>query len=158
MATYNVEWIDDIGKSTLYWFPLAQSLSTWADNKQLAVERSLPDQGIYDVILDSANGTEYALFDSATQPASWNLSVTTISTTQMESTTPTTTTPESGTVLAFSQAYGPKRVKTPNMEVEQFDPILISKALEREDVLNPSFADFGITIVSPNISKYRRRP
>ena len=66
-----------------------------------------------------------------------------------------------GTALAspstpreMSQAYGPKRVKTPNMEVEQFDPMTIIRAQERENAVAPPFP-WGMTIASPNRCKYK---
>jgi hypothetical protein len=54
----------------------------------------------------------------------------------------------------LSQAYGPKRVKTPNMEVEQFDPLTMLRAQERENAVAPSFP-WHMTIASPNRCKYR---
>lgn len=53
-----------------------------------------------------------------------------------------------------SRAYGPKRVKTPNLEVEQFDPLTIQRASDREGSVHPTFGSFGWTVVSPNRTKY----
>lgn len=66
------------------------------------------------------------------------------------------TTPEED-LAAASQTYGPKRVKTPNMEVEQFDPLTVQKAQERANAQVPLFGGFGITIASPNCTKYRKK-
>lgn len=67
----------------------------------------------------------------------------------------TPSTPE-GVLAASSQTYGPKRVKTPNIEVEQFDPLTIQRAEERANSTLPTFGDFGYAIASPNIPKYRQ--
>lgn len=69
-------------------------------------------------------------------------------------TTTTTSSPETGLAEA-SQEYGPKRVKTPNMEVEQFDPLTIQRATERANSEIPIFSNFGMTTVTPNKPKYR---
>lgn len=58
-------------------------------------------------------------------------------------------------LAAASKAYGPKRVKTPNLEVEQFDPLMIQKARDREGSVYPGMGSFGWTVVSPNRTKYR---
>ncbi len=55
-----------------------------------------------------------------------------------------------------SQSYGPKRVKTPNMEVEQFDPLTIQRAEDRANSVYPTLCNMGMTIVSPNSCVYRR--
>ena len=64
-------------------------------------------------------------------------------------------TPEEDLTTA-SQTYGPKRVKTPNMEIEQFDPETIQKAQERANSVMPTFCGFGMTIASPNNTKYKK--
>lgn len=56
----------------------------------------------------------------------------------------------------YGAEYGPKRVKTPNMEVEQFDPLTILKAQERQAAEVPVFP-WHTTIASPNKDKYRCR-
>lgn len=55
---------------------------------------------------------------------------------------------------AISRDYGPKRVKTPNMEVEQFDPLTIHRLQERQNTVLPSFGTLGITIAKPSICGY----
>ena len=60
-------------------------------------------------------------------------------------------------LAAASQTIGPKRVKTPNMEVEQFDPLTIQRATERANSTLPIFSNFGMTIVSPNKPVYKRK-
>lgn len=44
--------------------------------------------------------------------------------------------------------YGPKRVKTPNLEVEQFDPNVVANA-ERLARTPPSFCDSHVCIAKP---------
>jgi len=59
-----------------------------------------------------------------------------------------------GSLATSSQEYGPRRVKTPNLEVEQFDPNIIAKAVERENSGHPLIGDFAIAIASPNYDVY----
>lgn len=54
-----------------------------------------------------------------------------------------------------SKSYGPKRVKTPNLEVEQFSPLEIQRARDRESLPYPSLASCGMSIAEPNHEKYR---
>jgi len=54
-----------------------------------------------------------------------------------------------------SQAYGPRRVKTPNMEIEQFSPVEVQKALDRQNAVSPTISDFAMDIASPNHHAYR---
>lgn len=60
-------------------------------------------------------------------------------------------------LAAASETIGPKRVKTPNMEVEQFDPLVIQRAVERQSSTYPVFGNFGMTVVSPDTCKYGRK-
>lgn len=69
MSLRSVQWIDTSGK-TLYWFPDA-SLADWVAKRELAVERTAPDLGIYDAALDVAVSHDWYLFEGSTQPASW---------------------------------------------------------------------------------------
>ena len=72
-----------------------------------------------------------------------------------------TTEPQPNTTIeelaALSEAYGPKRVKTPNMEVEQFDPITMQRLEDRKNTIYPTFGGFHMTIVSPDHCKYQDR-
>lgn len=54
---------------------------------------------------------------------------------------PTETTSVVTEVSPTYSSYGPKRVKTKEMEIEQFDPIAIQRATERSSATLPSFAD-----------------
>ena len=70
---------------------------------------------------------------------------------------------EFGTIEESSRTYGPKTVKTPNMEVTQFDPITIQKAKERSTAVTPTIGSLDFQIAAPNISRYQpshlsRRP
>jgi len=59
-------------------------------------------------------------------------------------------------LAALSQAYGPKRVKTPNQEVEQFSPGEIQKMLDAQNASTPvGLSDISMTIASPRASSYR---
>lgn len=58
-------------------------------------------------------------------------------------------------LAVVSKAYGPKRVKTPNLEIEQFDPLMMQKVRDREGSVYPGLGDFGWTVASPNRTKYR---
>lgn len=148
----SVLWVGEAGLE-LYWYPINLPLSQWTSQRVQAIE-SPSTPGSYTATLDPSVGTIYYLFVGSTEPASLNLA---IAYTQLG--TPTTSSPESSsaeTLRGFSQAYGPKRVKTPNMEVEQFDPLTAQKAMERQSVVSPSFGSFGMTIVSPNLPKFRR--
>ncbi len=49
-----------------------------------------------------------------------------------------------------STEYGPKRVKTPNIEVEQFDPNVIQRAREREQAINPTIESLVTSIGTPS--------
>lgn len=57
----------------------------------------------------------------------------------------------------FSETYGPKKVQTPNMTVEQFDPITIQRARDRESAAHPTLGSMHITIASPDHCKYHER-
>lgn len=65
-------------------------------------------------------------------------------------------------IKAASKAFGPKRVRTPNMEVEQFDPLTVQKALERQNAVQPTIGDLVISVGIPspiygNCRHYRGR-
>lgn len=71
--------------------------------------------------------------------------------------TKTTSTPENagGQLAVLSEGYGPKRVKTPNMEVEQFDPIAMQRASERLGSVYPTLGTMHVDIASPNHHIYQ---
>lgn len=54
----------------------------------------------------------------------------------------------------FSEAYGPKKVQTPNMTVEQFSPLEIQRARDRESAAYPTLGSMHVTIASPDHCKY----
>jgi hypothetical protein len=71
----------------------------------------------------------------------------------------TETVPETGTdlsddLIAFNDEYGPKKVQTPNMTVEQFSPLEIQRARDRESAAYPTLGSMHITIASPDHCKY----
>lgn len=155
MTVYSRQWIDEPGK-TLYWFP-DTSLANWATSRVAATERDAPNAGLYDANLDNEVNEEWYLFEGAAQPSNWNeaiISITLPAATDDSDDTDSST-PESD-LAASSQAYGPRRVKTPNMDVEQFDPIRIQTATDRQDGTYPTFGDFGFAVAKPNCSKYRK--
>lgn len=59
------------------------------------------------------------------------------------------------TVAFSSQLYGPKRVKTPNMEVEQFDPRIIQQVSARENAVMPNMHNLGFSVAVPNLAVYQ---
>jgi hypothetical protein len=58
----------------------------------------------------------------------------------------TITTPTLPPEVAYS-SYGPKRVKTKEMEIEQFSPMELQKVQERANAALPSFCSGGATCV-----------
>lgn len=73
-------------------------------------------------------------------------------------TTPSTPEGVGAELAAISQAYGPKRVKTPNMEVEQFDPIAIQRAEDRANAVHPTLGSMNISIAVPScVYQYPRK-
>lgn len=62
-----------------------------------------------------------------------------------------------GLLAAISNEYGPKRVKTPNMEVEQFDPSTIQRLREREAVQMPTLGSLTFSIGIPSPCGYSNR-
>jgi len=70
MANRPFEWADSTGL-VLYAFPASQSLGDWTTHRELLVERSAPNLGMYDATLDDAKGFVWYVFEGATQPASW---------------------------------------------------------------------------------------
>ena len=57
-------------------------------------------------------------------------------------------------VAAFSEAYGPRKVQTPNMTVEQFSPLEIQRARDRESASYPTLGSMHVTIASPDHCRY----
>lgn len=53
-----------------------------------------------------------------------------------------------------SEEYGPRKVKTPNIEVEQFSPVEIQKAKDRAKAVAPTMATLHIDIAKPNLCRY----
>ncbi len=60
-------------------------------------------------------------------------------------------------LAALSEGYGPKKVKTPNMEVEQFSPLEVQRARDRESAAYPTLSSMHITVASPDHCKYYER-
>lgn len=59
-------------------------------------------------------------------------------------------------LAALSKAYGPRRVKTPNQEIEQFDPLTIQKMLDAQNAsVSPTLGDMNFSIATPNVLSYR---
>jgi len=58
---------------------------------------------------------------------------------------------------AASESYGPKKVQTPNMTVEQFDPLMMQRARDRENATYPTLGGMHITIASPDHCQYYER-
>jgi hypothetical protein len=155
MTIRDVQWIDSTGK-TLFWYPDA-TLANWTTSRVAATERSAPNLGIYDASLDDTISKDWYLFEGDSQPASWDAALTNLELDGAVETTEEDTTPTPENELAaLSQGYGPRRVKTPNMDVEQFDPRVLQAADDRQNATYPTIADFGMAIASPNCTKYRR--
>ena len=57
-------------------------------------------------------------------------------------------------LISLSEQYGPKRVKTPNMEVGQFSPLEMQRIRDRESAIYPTLEGMHITIASPDHCKY----
>lgn len=57
-----------------------------------------------------------------------------------------TITPSQESVAATLPDYGPKRVKTKEMEIEQFDPLRLQMAQERSSITQPSWCDGAICV------------
>lgn len=53
-------------------------------------------------------------------------------------------------IKAASKAFGPKRVETPNIKIEQFDPITVQKAVERQNSVWPTLPTIGVAIGTPS--------
>lgn len=152
MANHTVRWIAETGKTTLNWFPSTRSLADWSSYKIAATERDAPNLGMYDAILDSTEATKWVLFDSSTQPSNWSDAISIENLIDEES----SLTVESSSVRESSFGYGPKRVKTPNMEVEQFDPRIIQEVAARENAGIPNLHNLGFSVAVPNLCKYKR--
>jgi hypothetical protein len=56
--------------------------------------------------------------------------------------------PSAPTITSTTQGseYGPRRVKTKEMEIEQFDPLRIQMAADRSTVQQPSWCDGSICV------------
>jgi hypothetical protein len=62
---------------------------------------------------------------------------------------PTTPTPPQESSEAVLPDYGPKRVKTKEMEIEQFDPLRMQMAQERSQILQPCWGS-GVECIGRN--------
>lgn len=71
-----VNWTDAPAR-TLYWMPDV-SLDEWLSQRVEAVERSAPDLGMYDAVLDRTLSTDWYLFEGNAQPSSWGDALTTL--------------------------------------------------------------------------------
>lgn len=59
------------GVTDLYAFPVGKSLADWSTYRVLFTEGTDDDTELYTATVDTANGTNWVVFEGATQPASW---------------------------------------------------------------------------------------
>lgn len=53
-------------------------------------------------------------------------------------------------IETIRELLGPKRVKTPKIEVEQFDLKELDRIAEKSNTFKPSFNNFMFAVASPN--------